>query len=57
MRSDDFWRGYREASRAAVTELRKLANTMNDPDAKRVIDAAGHHAGLNRKRGSEDGAE
>lgn len=47
----DYDRGYRDGLRAAVTWLAERANTMNDPQAKIVLDSAAFSLGVEAKQG------
>jgi hypothetical protein len=48
--SDQYRQGYRRASKDAVDWLHREAAEMNDPHAKRILDAAAFHLGIALKR-------
>jgi hypothetical protein len=50
-RSDDFCAGHRHALRRAVAWLHEEAKTMNDPHARRILDAAAHELGVLARNG------
>lgn len=49
-RSDEYMRGFREASRLAVKFLHAEADDMNDPKAKQIFDSAAFRVGTHLKR-------
>ena len=49
-RSAAYRDGFREASKMAVSALHQEANMMNDPHARRILDAAAFAIGILMKR-------